>query len=306
MCGLPEGAGKEGKAEMRKALIIALAIAVIAAWRLLLQVIIMVLVFGMMAGVPVVLLIGLLRVPDNYVYTIMQWGRFHRLAESGWRWHIPALERVGYRIPLLPRYVDLSRCPMLSADGVVFPIEVTIAYRVDPRSLDRQIAAEVVTYDPEQWEKLIRVRSEETLRDTMAALSSERLSSREGRLTLKHSLQFELRDLLNPLGAYTDPRIGIVLRLEMPKGLGEAVENLKKAPFDARAEAIWLRELLEVVPPEHPEDFRHLITCRTLREMSRNGSLLLSSHDLLRWSPPGLITALEPMQPPGDGSTEGE
>lgn len=291
---------------MKKALIIPLAAVVIVAWKVLLQVILTILVFGLMAGVLAVLLGGLLRVPDNYIYAIMWWGRFHRLAEPGWRWHIPALERVGYRIPLLPRYVDLSRCHMLSADGVVFPIEVTIAYRVDPRGLDRQIAAEVVTYDGDQWEKLIRVRLEETLRDTMAALSSERLSNREGRLTLEHSLQFELRDLLNPLGAYTDPRIGIVLRLEMPKGLGEAVENFKKAPFDAGAEATWLRELLKVVPPEHREDFRHLITCRALREMSRNGSLLLSSHDLLRWSPPGLITALESIQPPGDGSTKGE
>ena len=291
---------------MRKALIPTLAIAVIATWRVLLQVIIMVLLLGLVAGVLVVLLGGLLRVPDNYVYTIMRWGRFHRLAEPGWRWHIPALERVGYRIPLLPQYTDLSRCHMLSADGVVFPIGVTIAYRVDPRGLDRQIAAEVVTYDRERWEKLIRVRAEETLRDTMAALSSERLSIREGRLTLEHSLKFELRDLLNPLGAYADPRIGIVLRLEMPKGLGEAVENFKKAPFDASAEATWLRELLAVVPSEHREEFRHLVACRALREMGNNGSLLLPPYDLLRRSPPGLITALGSIQPPGDGNTREE
>ncbi len=292
---------------MRKALVIPLVAAVILACKVLLQVILVVLVFGLMAGVLAVLLGGFLRVPDNYIYAIMWWGRFHRLAGPGWHWLIPALERVGYRIPLFPHYVDLPRSQMLSADGVVFPIGCTIAYRVDPRGLDRWVAAEVVTYDPEQWERLIHVRVEEALRNTMAALSSERLVNREGRLTLENALRFELRHLLNPLGAYVDPHIGIVLRLEMPEGLGEALENFKKAPFDASAEATWLRELLKVVPPERREDFHHLVTCRALREMSKQGPLLLSPHDLLRWSRPGLTTsAAELIQASGESSAAGE
>ena len=291
---------------MKKALIVALVAVAILAWKVLLQIILVALAFGLMAGVFAVLLRGFLRVPDNYVYAIMRGGRFRRLAGPGWTWLIPILEQVGYKIPLFPRYADLKKCQMLSADGVAFPIEATIAYRVDPRGLDRQTAAEIVTYNTEQWEKLIRVRVEETLRDTIAALSSEKLTSPEGRSTLENALQLKLNDLLHPLGAYIDTHIGLVLRLEIPKALGEAVENFKKAPFEAGAEATWLRELLETIPPEHREDFRHLVTCRALTEMSKNGSLLLSPYHLLKWSPPGLITALESIQPPGDGNTRKE
>lgn len=84
-------------------------------------------------------LFSIKRIPEGQAYTIHRFGRYRRTLDAGVHWIMPLIERVGGRISLTGRALDLAPMPV-TAEGVDRTVRGSVWFQVlDPTRADADL-----------------------------------------------------------------------------------------------------------------------------------------------------------------------
>ena len=84
-------------------------------------------------------LLSIKRIPEGQAYTIHRFGRYRRTLDAGIHWIMPLIERVGGRISLTGRALDLSTMPIVT-EGESRHLRGSVWFQVlDPARADADL-----------------------------------------------------------------------------------------------------------------------------------------------------------------------
>lgn len=138
---------------------------------------------ALLAGVALLTLGAVRRVPAGEACTIYRWGRYRRTLQSGMHLIWPLVDRIGHRISLTGRLAELESGLVTRADGEAVTAAGTVYFQV----LDAVQAEEQI----EHFEDCIRDSLREVLREE--ALPAASVADGERNRALKRGVDQRLR-----------------------------------------------------------------------------------------------------------------
>ena len=112
----------------------------------------------------IILFVGIYVVPQQSVFIIERFGKFHRLADPGIHVKIPLVDRIATKVSMRIHQMDQS-VTTKTVDNVFVNLNVSVQYRVD----DKNIAASF--YELSSPETQIRAYVEDNIRNAVPTLT---------------------------------------------------------------------------------------------------------------------------------------
>ena len=165
-------------------------------------------------------------VPQGMEYTVLRLGRYQRTLEPGFTLLVPLWERVGHRINMKERVLDVPRQEVITKDNAIVSVDGVVFFQV----MDASKAA----YAVENLEYSIMNLSMTNLRTVMGSMSLDDLLSRRDDINQR---------LLQTIDLATNPWGVKVTRVEIkdispPTELADAMARQMKAERIKRAQIL--------------------------------------------------------------------
>ncbi len=165
-------------------------------------------------------------VPQGMEYTVLRLGRYQRTLEPGFTLLVPLWERVGHRINMKERVLDVPRQEVITKDNAIVSVDGVVFFQV----MDAAKAA----YAVENLEYSIMNLSMTNLRTVMGSMSLDDLLSRRDDINQR---------LLQTIDLATNPWGVKVTRVEIkdispPTELADAMARQMKAERIKRAQIL--------------------------------------------------------------------
>ena len=165
-------------------------------------------------------------VPQGMEYTVLRLGRYQRTLEPGFTLLVPLWERVGHRINMKERVLDVPRQEVITKDNAIVSVDGVVFFQV----MDAAKAA----YAVENLEYSIMNLSTTNLRTVMGSMTLDDLLSRRDDIN---------RHLLQTIDLATNPWGVKVTRVEIkdispPAELADAMARQMKAERIKRAQIL--------------------------------------------------------------------
>lgn len=165
-------------------------------------------------------------VPQGMEYTVLRLGRYQRTLEPGFTLLVPLWERVGHRITMKERVLDVPRQEVITKDNAIVSVDGVVFFQV----MDAAKAA----YAVENLEYSIMNLSTTNLRTVMGSMALDDLLSRRDDIN---------RHLLQTIDLATNPWGVKVTRVEIkdispPEELADAMARQMKAERIKRAQIL--------------------------------------------------------------------
>ncbi len=128
---------------------------------------------AIVAGVAIIALLSMRRVPDGQSFTVNRFGRFHRTLGPGLHFIVPLVDRVAHRVNILGQKLEVDCRPLKTKDEHAVLAHGVVYFQVlDPRK---------AAYYRRSVQEAARDLAESTTRELVEQMTFDALSHRTTR-----------------------------------------------------------------------------------------------------------------------------